>query len=129
MKVHAIIERASDGSYSIYTKEDFEDFVLIAAGKTPEEAIKDLDSVAEEMKPDFPILSEIEFEYSYDVASFLRDFKNEFSMSGLEVITGINQKQLHHYLTGHRKPSEKTVRKIQNGIMAFASRLNSIHLV
>ena len=97
MKVHAVIERAADGSYSIYTKEEFKDFVLIATGRTPDEAIGDMNDVVAELKADCPDMPELEFEYSYDVASFLKMFNEEFSMSGLQAITGIHQKQLHHF--------------------------------
>lgn len=126
MEVHAIIERAADGSFSVYTKEDFKNFGIIGAGDTPEEAIADFWEAREELKKDIKDMPEMEVTFLYDVPSFLRQFREEFSMSGLEVITGINQKQLHHYLSGHSRPSATTKKKIQEGIAAFAAKLTAI---
>jgi predicted transcriptional regulator len=48
------------------------------------------------------------------------------SLAGLQTITGINRKQLSHYVTGHSKPSPATVRKIEQGIKAFAEELSRV---
>jgi len=127
-KITAIIERASDGSYSVYTLEDFDDFMLAGYGATPEAAIADFWEVHKELRKDLgaEVVPEIDVTFRYDVASFLRKFKDEFSMSGLQAITGINQKQLHHYLSGHSRPSASTVQKIQAGIAEFAKELTEI---
>ena len=61
--------------------------------------------------------------------SFLQDFAFAFSLAGLERITGVNQKQLGHYISGYRKPSEKTVRKIESSIHAFSKQLEAVRFV
>jgi len=66
-------------------------------------------------------------EYKFDVPSFLSYYSGIFTKSALEKITGINQKQLFHYVSGHRNPSEKTIKKIENSIRNFSSELNQIH--
>jgi transcriptional regulator with XRE-family HTH domain len=48
------------------------------------------------------------------------------SLAGLSRITGINQGQLSHYMTGRRNPSKTTINKIQNSIHAFASDLGKV---
>lgn len=127
MKVTAIIERSPDGEYAIYTKEKTGKMGLHGYGPTPEEAKKDFWEAYEDIKDvlngDVP---EIEVTFKYDVASFLRDFKDVLSMSGLQKVTGINQKQLQHYLSGHRHPSEATVRKIEEGVHALADKLREV---
>ena len=126
-KVTAIIERGSDGSYSIYTVESFEKFGLFGYGETPEKAKEDFwESYGElkEMMPDD--VPEIDVNFKYDVASFLQEYRDEFSLSGLEVVTGVNQKQLQHYLSGHRKPSKTTIMKIQFGVREFAKKLANV---
>lgn len=125
--VTAIIERSPDGEYAIYTHETFEKFGLHGYGSTPEEAKRDFwtayEEIKEILKDEVP---EIKVTFKYDVASFLRDYKDVLSMSGLQRVTGINQKQLQHYLTGHRHPSEATVRKIEQGVHALADKLREV---
>jgi len=70
---------------------------------------------------------EISFEFYYDTASFLQEFSAAFSLAGLERITGVNQTMLGHYLHGRRKPSKKTVEKIEKSVLAFAHNLAAIH--
>ncbi len=127
MKVTAVIERSSDGEYAIYTREITGKMGLHGYGPTPEDAKRDFWKAYEEIKEilngDAP---EIEVTFKYDVASFLMDFKDVLSLSGLQVVTGINRKQLQHYLSGHRHPSEATVRKIEQGVHDLADRLRDV---
>jgi transcriptional regulator with XRE-family HTH domain len=48
------------------------------------------------------------------------------SKSGLEKITGINQKQLWHYASGLRKPSPATIHKIETGLHNFADAIKQV---
>lgn len=130
-KVKAIIERASDGSFSVYMDADDMDYLVTGTGDTAEEAIKVFVAGYEDTKryyaeegKDF---EEAEFEYSYDMASFLSYFSKAFSLAGLSRITGINKSQLSHYMTGHRTPSANTVRKIQQSVHNFAAELSQVH--
>ena len=70
---------------------------------------------------------EYEIEYKFDVPSFLNYYSSVFSKSALERMTGINQKQLFHYASGLRKPSEKTIKKLDTAIHRFAEELNQVH--
>ena len=67
-----------------------------------------------------------EIEYKFDVPSFLTYYSKIFTKPALEKITGINQKQLFHYESGHRNPSEKTIKKIETSIREFSDELRSI---
>ena len=58
-----------------------------------------------------------------------RAFEVVFRLAGLERITGVNQKQLGHYIAGVRKPSEKTARKIEESIRCFAKDLEAVRFV
>ena len=69
---------------------------------------------------------EFEYEYHFDVASFLEYYSKIFSKPALEHLTGINQKQLFHYSSGISKPSVKTVKKIDSAFRRFASELNQV---
>lgn len=127
--VKAIIERAGDGTYSVYMDADM-DYLVTGTGKTAEEAIQCFKNGYEDMKAFYAAegkhFEEVEFEYVYDVASFLSFFSKAFSLAGLSRITGINQGQLSHYMTGHRTPSRTTVEKMQRSISAFAHSLSNV---
>ncbi|MDR1779679.1 MAG: type II toxin-antitoxin system HicB family antitoxin [Tannerella sp.] len=73
------------------------------------------------------LTGEIEYEYRFDMPSFLEYYSHIFSKSALERLTGVNQKQLFHYASGRSKPTEKTVRKIDSAIRQFAGELNRVH--
>lgn len=121
---------ASDGNYSIYMDADDMSYLVTATGKTIDEAINTFNGgyndmkryYAEEGKP----FEEAEFEFKYDMASFLSYYTQAFSLAGLSRITGINKGQLSHYATGHRKPSRSTIEKIQNSVHAFAEELSRV---
>ena len=74
----------------------------------------------DEIGKEFP---DLEFIYQYDTASFLEYYSKIISLAGLERLTGVNQGQLSHYLTGKRKPSTKTTQKIQRHLHAFGKEL------
>ena len=69
---------------------------------------------------------EISISFKYDIPSFLQEYAYAFSLAGLERITGVNQKQLGHYISGYRKPSPRTAKKIESKIHAFARELTAV---
>jgi hypothetical protein len=75
------------------------------------------------------IQGEYQLEYHFDIPSFLDYYSGIFSKSALERLTGINRKQLFHYASGLRKPSERTVKKLDDAIQRFASELSQVCFV
>lgn len=71
----------------------------------------------------------IEFEYKYDTASFLQQYAYAFTLAGLERITGVNQRQLSHYINGVRKPSKTTITKIENRLHSFGNEISAIKFI
>ena len=134
MKVKAFIERGNDGSYGVYV--DLEDNLLnygiIGEGKTTKEAVDDFYNSYKEMKELYESenkhFEEAEFEFKYDTASFLAYYSNVLSLAGLGRLTGIAQGQLSHYVTGKRKPSPKTVQKIEKSLHEFAAEIAQVQL-
>jgi PDZ domain-containing secreted protein len=125
MKVTAIIERAKDGTYNIYTQEDVARFGMMGYGDTVQAAKDDFFALYKEYKEMYgDEMPDLEVTFKYDVASFLQSVSKRFSLAGLQTITGINQKQLGHYLSGHRKPSAATVKKIEESVHQFAQELS-----
>ena len=112
-KVKAIIERAGDGSYSVYMDADDISYLITGTGKNAEEAINSFKINYDDMKRYYAEegkeFEEVEFVYEYDMASFLSYYCKAFSLAGLSRITAVNQGQLSHYVTGHRTPSERGI--------------------
>lgn len=126
-KVKAAVERASDGTYSIYMDTENMGYLVTGTGKTVEEAkgcflggYKDMEAFYKDEEMPF---EEACFDFVYDTASFLEYYTKAFSLAGLSRITGVAQGQLSHYVTGRRKPSRKTVEKMEKAVHAFAEDL------
>jgi len=133
MKVDVIIERGSDGSYSAYMDTNKVGFGLIGTGYTVKETMDDFSNSYEEMKSYYleagKLFIELEFVYKYDVSSFLQYYSGILSLAGLEKVTGVNKGQLSHYVTGRRRPSHKTVERIEKKLHVFAKELSQVHFV
>jgi len=93
-----------------------------------ESAINDTIVVCKESDIPVPELLSGQYELNYrmDVESFLNFYKEVFSKSGLERLTGINQKQLWHYASGGRKPRKEQVHKIESALHHLGKELLSI---
>jgi hypothetical protein len=70
--------------------------------------------------------SEYEIVYKFDTQSFLKYFEGIFSKPALERLTGINQKQIHHYASGLKKPRPAQRKKIENALRGLGKELLSV---
>jgi len=133
--VKAFIERGKDGIYGVYVdlEDDTLNYGIHGTGKTAKEAVDDFISSYEAMKEFYhqrnKYFVEADFSFQYDVASFLQYYSDKFTLVGLQNITGINQHQLSRYVTGHRKPGIKTVKKIETSLHNFAKDLSQVQFV
>ena len=132
-KVKVIVEQGKDYKYSAYMDYYDFDFGLAGFGNTAKEAIDDFYECYEEEKAmcanEGKAAPELEFEIQYDVCSFLDYYGGILSKSGLEKVTGINQKQLWHYSSGKRHPKPATAKKIQERLHSFAEDLRQVQFV
>lgn len=134
MKAQVIIERGADGTFDA-NMEFIKSipFGLLGQGKTVSETIADLYNSYGEMqamyKEEGKECPALEFEFKYDIPSFLQYYAYAFTLAGLERITGVNQKQLGHYISGFRKPSPKTAQKIEEKIKDFAKEIEAVRFV
>ena len=132
--VNVIIERGADGTFdaNMDTYPDLK-FGLLGQGKTVEEAKADLLNSYNEIKEIYAEqgkkVEDLEFDFKYDIPSFLLYYAFAFTLAGVERITGVSQGQLSHYINGVRKPSEKTAKKIQERIHEFAKNLSQVRFV
>jgi hypothetical protein len=129
--VRVFIERGKDGSYGAYMPDDNNlHFGAIGDGASAKEAHDDFLAVVDAFRVDFPEeIAELEFEFSYDIASFLAFYSGKLTLAGLSRITGVAQGQLSHYITGYRNPSPKTTAKIQAALNSFGAELSQLQLV
>jgi predicted RNase H-like HicB family nuclease len=132
-KMEAIIERAKDGTFSVYCISE----MFTGMGDTAEAAKLDMRRQMDFFKktaledgfsyPDF-LDDEFEIVYKFDTESLLEYYSGILSLSGLEKITGIHQKQLWNYLHGKSKPRKAQVEKIEKGLHSLGSELIAILL-
>ena len=69
-----------------------------------------------------------ELVYQYDTQSLLKYYGKIFTMPALERLTGINQKQLHHYIMGKSTPREQTKNKIEIAMHTLGQELLAVKL-
>lgn len=130
-KLIIVIEKSADymGAYS----ENCDG--IYGAGATIEEVKRDVLDAIDIIKREYPeerwpapLRGDYEIEWKLDMQSFLEYYKDFISLSGLEKITGVNQKQLSNYLNHRATPRRKQVERINEGLHRFASELLSITL-
>jgi len=133
VKSTAIIEKGEMGYDITLKSQEGIPFGLLGQGRTVEEAKEDFISSYEEMMElmnDEGIeCPELEFEFLFDTASFLTSVSSTFTMAGLSKITGINRKQLGHYVQGTSKPSAKTATRIQESIISYVNEIAAVRFV
>lgn len=131
-EIQAIIERAKDGTYSVYCRDE----IFSGMGDTIEEAKADMlqqmdlyRATAKEEGFKYPEFLDDGFKISYTVdALSLMDYylgKGWFSLATLEKITGISQKQLWAYAHG-TKPRKTQEERIRAGLQNISKDLDAI---
>lgn len=133
-KVRVFIERGEDGTFGAYMPDDNGlDWSVVGDGATIAATIADFREAYEEMKAYYQergeAFEEVEFDFRYDVPSFLNYYKGLLTLAGLGRITGINERQLSQYVSGYRNPSAKTTKKIEAALHTFGSELQQVRFV
>ena len=134
MKTTAIVEMWDDKTISVYVP-DFDGFSLNGQGNTVEEAkqalmqaVDDYKSMLSETGKEIPAaLSDIEFEYKYDIASFFECFKF-ISVSTFAKYAGINPSLMRQYKQRIAFASEAQKSKIEEAIHRAGSEMLAVHL-
>ena len=108
---------------------------IYGAGDTAEEAkqnaLKGMELfISSRDKNDLPDILQQEFNivYKYDTQSLLNYYNKIFSNVVLERLTGINQKLLHHYSSGSKKPRYIQRKKIENALHNLGKELLAVEL-
>lgn len=123
MKVLAIIEKGTDGLYSIRTEQSIGNFIPGGFGESVEIAKEDFSECVDQALEDSTLTKEdIEIEYRYDLPSFFNYF-DYFNISKLAKFVGINESQMRQYKNGLAFPCEKTIKKIMDGVHTIGKEL------
>lgn len=109
----------------------------VATGATPaevkqmiKEAIAGHVEISREHGDPLPeaFAGDYELVYKFDAQSLLKYYKGILGNTGIERLTGISNKQLNHYATGLRKPTERTKIKIETALHEFGRELMAVEL-
>ena len=102
---------------------------VTAGGETMQE-VKSAILESIEIQKELGNIDNIAYElvYKYDTKSLLRYYGRIFTMPALERLTGINQKQLHHYIMGKSVPRDTTKNKIELALHKLGNELIAIKL-
>ncbi len=130
-KIKIIIEKSKD----LYTGYSETCEGIYGAGDTIQALKEDVieairlikDELPKEQWPE-PIKGEYSIEFKFDVKSLLEYYSGILSLSGLQKVTGINQKQLWNYLHTNTKPRKQQIERIEEGLHKLANELLSISL-
>ncbi len=69
---------------------------------------------------------EYELEFELNTQALLHYFEGILTRSALARVTGINERQLGHYATGHRNPRPAQRLKIIEGIRRIGNEFNAV---
>lgn len=130
-KITAIIEKATDGSYSIYlpkvegvygsgtTEQEAKDELMEAIDSAREYAEENGWNGYEALKGKY------ELEYRYDLSGFFLAF-DIFDVSALAKRIGINASLMRRYKNGKAYISDLQKKRIEEGIHHIASELSTV---
>ncbi len=66
--------------------------------------------------------------YKFDAESILNYYRGIFTNAALERITGINQRQIHHYASGAKRPRAQQLKKIETALHELGRELMAVKL-
>jgi len=134
MKITAIVEKGSDGLYSVYSEDHIGNSYSGGFGNSVSKAKEDflasieeaLQEQVQENRP-VPARDELTIEYRYDIPSFF-NFFDFINVSKFAEYAGINESKMRAYKSGVAFPGEKTSAKIFNAVRKIAMDLNAVSL-
>lgn len=82
----------------------------------------DLSNIPEILQADFELV------FVFETQSFLEYYGSIFTRAALSRLTGINEKQLGHYIQGLHKPRKDKAEKIEKALHGLGEELLSVEL-
>lgn len=113
--------------------------VVMAAGKTLEAVKKEFESAFKfhiqgslkdgDALPDYIVKGKYEFDFELGASAMLHLADGLISRAAISKATGINEKQLSHYITGQRVAREAQNRKIAAGIISISKQIDELSAI
>jgi hypothetical protein len=129
VRITAIVERSSDGLYSVYSEDHFGNSYLGGYGDSVEQAKADFlesikEAIAEQRKENHnaPEMKDINVEYRFDLPSFFNYF-DFINVTKFAEYVGINESKMRAYKSGVSYPGEKTTNKIFKAVKEIGQEL------
>lgn len=132
-KEKVIIEVSNDGLFSAYMDNDEYEFGIAGFGDDEDEAKADFLEAYENIKivraEKGKAMPEMEFEFVYDKESLLKYYSNLIGVPTMHKLTGLPQKRLAQYIQNETRPTEHSLKRIQDGLQKFSESLQRIALL
>ena len=130
MKITAIIERGSDGLYSVWSEQDLNNHGFGGYGENVEIAKRDFllsveEAVALSKTEGADVPERIETIFKYDLQSFFNYF-DWINVSKFAQCAGINESKMRQYKTGAAFAGEATLRKILTAVKRMSAELGEV---
>lgn len=130
--ITAVIEKGSDGMYSVRSEQHFGSNYFGGFGETVAMAKEDFgESVKEGYESALAdgelVPVDYQVSFRYDIPSFFEDF-DFINVSRFAHSAGINESKMRQYKSGVAYPGEKTTRKILDAIHRIGAELSSVSL-
>ncbi|MDI9863025.1 hypothetical protein QM480_01710 [Flectobacillus sp. DC10W] len=129
-----ILEKGND---TIWGRLEFEDLLIVQEGKNVQEVIdgikiqlRDAESEDDNLNIFLKTVDfeEVEFTFAYDLSQFFKEF-DVLKISTFAKICEINPSLMRKYVSGIHYPSEKQLKKIQEGLSILVNNLSNIKLI
>lgn len=135
MRVTAIVERSTDGLYSIYSDDvigrDCFGGYGDSVGDAKQDFLNSIKEAIENAKKDgfdnVPVFEAVSVDFKYDIPSFFNYF-DFFNVSKFAAYAGVNESKMRAYKSGSAFPGEKTTRKILKAIQTIGQEMSSAAL-
>ena len=129
ISIVAIIEKGSDGFFSIRSEQKVGRYFFGGYGESVKEAKEDFlnsieESIAGAATEGVEIPEKIEVSFKYDMPSFFNYF-DYLNVSKFAEYAGINESRMRAYKSGIAYPGEKTTRKIMKAIESIGKEISS----
>lgn len=129
MQIVAIIEKGSDGFYSIRSEQKVGRYFFGGYGDDVKSAKEDFmesvnESFKEAAKEGAEMPESIEVSFKYDIPSFFNYF-DFLNVSKFAEYAGINESRMRAYKSGLAYPGERTTRKIMRAVESIGKEISS----
>ncbi len=130
-QITAIIEKGSDGMYSIRSEQHFGKDFFGGFGNTVPEAKEDfmisVREAADSARAEGFEIEDYTISFRYDMPSFFATF-DFINASKFAQYAGINESKMRQYKSGAAYPGERTAKKILCAIHSIGAELSSVSL-